>query len=151
MRDARVEITIDGVSEDLQDVYSIYLVDSPDILNAPLKSYETEQYPESAGYYIYPYTTEDGFDYKLSFVYFGAKETANQKISDLREKMFDKTGDLMQAKEISVWNKYKGVVIVGLLKSLDGNDTDFDADNDAWFFDLVIQVSDPNKCNFNFI
>lgn len=150
MRDARVQLKIDNETINMQDDFDMYLIDSPDIISSPIKAYEIEQYPESNGYNIYPYTTQDGFEYKVSLVYYGEEGTANAKISQLKAKMFDNSQTPMKAKEVELWNKYKGVLIVGYMKSLDGVDSEFDDSSDAWFFDLTIQVSDPTKCNFNY-
>lgn len=149
MRDAKVILNIDGVDVDLESEYNMYLVDSPDIVCPPTKPFEEEQYPESNGSYIYPKTTMDKFEYKITILYFGEKDTANSKITQLNDLLYVKNGEILSAKEITVKNKYKNVSIVGYIKSLVGNDTDFDSDSDAWFFDLTIQVSDPDKCNFN--
>lgn len=149
MRDARLMLEIDGEVIDLQEQFNMFLADSPDIICAPLKPFETEQYPESNGQYIYPYTTKDGFDYKVTILYFGEEGSANSEITRLNGKLYTEADGVLKAKEVKLTNKYKNVSIVGYIKSLVGNDTDFDSDSDAWFFDLTIQVSDPDKCNFN--
>lgn len=149
MRSAKVILNIDGGDIDLESEYNMYLVDSPDIVCAPTKPFEEEQYPESNGAYIYPKTTMDKFDYKITILYFGERDTANLKIAQLNNLLYAKSGDMLSAKEITVKNMYKNVSIVGYTKSLVGNETDFDSDSDAWFFDLTIQVANPQKCNFN--
>lgn len=150
MREPRIDIVFSGTSAiNIESIYGMHLVDSPDIISAPLKDYEVEDYPEKDGVVIYPYVSEKAFDYKVSLVYFGNKETANAKVETFREAFFDGNTSPRKARYITLYNRYKKVMIKGYLSSLDGGDAEFDNEKDTWMIDLTIKVTNPKDCNFN--
>lgn len=143
----RIQIGADPIIN-MQTGLGFHLMESPDILNAPQRAYETETYPENSGVKVFPVTTTEQFDYKVKLCYFGSISTANTAIVNFYSSLFTKTGDLMKAKEVSLFNDFKGVKVVGLAKSQDISKTLFEVAKDVVMFDFTIQVANPNKCIF---
>lgn len=140
------KLIIDGV--DIEAVHKIYLIESPHDLSAPIRPYETETYPEEDGVTIYPFTSDEAFEYKVSLCYFGDESTANTVLNDLYESFFIKTEHLRKAKEVTIDNLYKGVVIVGYPRAMNGTGMEVTAGKETWFFDLTFYVAEPHKCSF---
>ncbi|WAX17102.1 hypothetical protein PF672P1_00044 [Parabacteroides phage PF672P1] len=149
-RPCKVRIQIDGTIYDMQEDFGFHLMDSPNILVAPIRKYETEKYPERNGVVIYPYTTYEAFDYEMKFLHFGDENTTNAAIVDFYSMLFTSTSnyDLKRAKEITVFNDYKNAKIVGYIQDFNGDEDLYEHGRDIFIFDLTLYVPDPSKCVF---
>lgn len=150
-RDCKVRIKIgDGAIQDAQATWRFHLMNSPDMIVAPQRDYEVENYPEVDGSLIYPYTSKEPFDYKLTFCFFGDIDTTNNVIADFYDSLFETESgtDRKKAKELTIYNDYKNVIIVGYAKNIETNDYMVEARNGVVLFDLTIYVAEPKKCNF---
>lgn len=143
----RIQIGGDPIIN-MQTVLKFHLMESPNILNAPQRAYETEVYPENSGVKVHAVTTTEQFDYKVKLCFFGTTLAANAAIVNFYASLFTKSGDLMKAKELVLYNDFKGIKIVGYAKSQDISNTIFEVAKDVVMFDFVIQITNPNKCVF---
>ena len=148
-RPCKISIKIaDGSIYDTETTYGLYLMDSDDLVIAPVKDYEVQSYPESAAVEIYPYTTKQTFDYKVTLLKFGDISTVNASVNAFYDSLFEvSTGlDLRRAKAITIYNHWKGVEVVGYAKSTNatGNHPQLiEIEKAAYAFDLILQVADP--------
>lgn len=145
----------DGDIYDFESLFGFIQVSSDNIFGAPVKPFEQTSYPEKAGVNILPLTVEDTFEYKATF-FISAKggfETANWKIEEFNSAICSNDNGVKTFKEITFYNDYKGVKIVGYPKPIQ-NATEFWRDksgklHDVVCVELVIKVVEPTKCNFN--
>jgi len=148
-RPCKISIKIaDGSIYDTETTYGLYLMDSDDLVIAPVKDYEVQSYPESAAVEIYPYTTKQTFDYKVTLLKFGDISTVNTSVNAFYDSLFEVSSgvDLRMAKAITIYNVWKGVQVTGYAKSTSatGNYPQLiEAEKAAYTFDLVLQVADP--------
>lgn len=145
-----------GVIYDTEKQFGLIYVESDKILAAPTKGFETTSYPEQEGVNKDPRTVDKEFEYKVKFLVQGTTlDNANKKIKDFNDLLYTKHGDVNTFKQITFYNDYVKVKIVGIpqpLKVADkfwrdskGNDTD------AVMTELVIEVSKPSLCDFAMI
>lgn len=144
----RIKIGSDAI-KNMETDLKFYLMESTDILTPPQREYETEVFPESSGVSIYPVTSDEQFDYNIKLCYFGSEDSANLAISAFNTSLFTKIGDLKTAKELTIYNDFKRVMVVGYVKSIKTDTTNSIKSRDVVIFDFLVQVTNPNKCNFN--
>jgi len=137
-----------GTINDAEVVYGLYLISSDNTIVAPVKEYETQEYPESAAVEIYPYTTKEPFDYTCKMLIMGDKDTVNESITAFYDSLFEVTEgvDLRKAKKITIYNEEKGIQVSGYAKTMTGNDyhtllTEYE--KEAFLFDFVLYIADP--------
>ena len=149
-RNCKIHIKIaDGSIYDAETTYGLYLMDSDDLVVSPVKDYEVQSYPESAAVEIYPYTTKQPFDYKVSLLKIGDISTVNTSVNAFYDSLFEVSSgvDLRMAKSITIYNDWKGVQVTGYAKSSPstGNHPNLiQVDQCAYLFDLILQVADPS-------
>lgn len=145
----------DGQIYDFESAYGFVQVSSDDIFGAPIKEFDTTSYPEEAGVHIFPMSVYDTFEYKVQF-FINAKNGINQAnwaIERFNNAISIDDKGVKSFKEITFYNDYKGVKIVGFPKPID-KATKFWRDKDGLMHDVVcveltIKVVSPEKCNFN--
>lgn len=155
----KVQLQIgDGAIYDTMDKYGLIYLSSDNIFSPPIKEMEKTSYPEKDGEHIYPIVVFEPFDYKVKFFVNASSgiNNANQKIFDFNKKLIytDEFGR-RRAKEITFYNDYKKVKIVGK-PNLIQEATEFWRDTNGKAHDIVcveltIRVSDPTKCDFNLL
>lgn len=149
---AVIRLSIDGATPiDLRE-QGFYLLESPHMLVPPQRNYEEERYPEKDGALIYPKTSYEPFDYTVKLEYCGDRASLNTAIRNLWNSMFDEALGLRTAKQITLYNDYDGVVIVGYAKAAEGDDmTIFQTTSITegwWAFDFTLRVVRPDLCTF---
>lgn len=150
---ARIQIE-DGELYDITDQFGFIYINGDKIFSAPIKEFEKTSYPEQAGYNIYPKTVDDGFEYKVNlFIKADTISRANNKILSFNNRLFSKSGDIKTFKQITFYDDYKNVKIVGYPKPI-SEATDFYRDRNNSQFDIVccdfiIEVNNPNLCDFD--
>lgn len=152
----RVRLKIDG-SEilDTIDGYGLVYVSSDHRFEAPLKEFEKTSYPEEEGEHILAKTVSDAFDYKVTWFVKadGSLDNANAVIARFNSLLYTQDGDIKTFKQVSFYNDYKKVKIVGT-PSLIQEATEFWRDangkqHDVVQVEWVIRVSKPSLCDFN--
>lgn len=149
-RECKIRIQIEaGTIQEAISTWGFHLMESDDTVVAPIKDYEIETYPETAHVEINPYTTLKPFDYTCTLLCFGALTQINTIVKNFFDSLFVIDGtDLRKAKEITIYNDYKGVKVSGYVKSLEGQDYMpklIEYEKGAYLFDFVIFVSNPKK------
>ena len=147
----------DGDIVDTIDGYGLVYLSSDNVFQAPLKAFATTNYAEENGEHSSNKTTLDAFDYKVEFLVRanGKVENANATIANFNSLLYtqEKNSDIKVFKEVSFYNDYKKVLIVGR-PSLINEAREFWRDANGLCHDVVkvewvIRVSNPSKCNFN--
>ena len=150
---ARIQIE-DGELYDITDQFGFIYINGDKIFSAPIKEFEKTSYPEQPGYNIYPKTVDDGFGYKVKlFIKADTISRANNKILNFNNRLFSKSGDIKTFKQITFYDDYKNVKIVGYPKPI-SEATDFYRDRNNSVYDIVccdfiIEVNKPNLCDFD--
>ncbi len=151
----QLRIQIDnGPIQYLPDL-GFHLMESPDILVPEQREYETERYPEHDGVSIYPYTSYESFRYTCKLLFFGSVEDMNIAVRTLWDSMFETViyGGTRRAKEVRLYNDYKGVQIVGYAQAMPGEDSYIqifgdgrDSKDSGWACEFTIFVANPDRC-----
>lgn len=132
-------------------------VSSDSIFEAPQRDFESTRYPEQNGENILPKTTMDAFDYKVKF--FIASDnlvSANTVIALFNSMLYTQpqNSDVKTFKQVSFFNDYKGVKIVGYPKLIADTDSFWrdskGEQHDAVVVEWTIHVPDPGLCDFNY-
>lgn len=152
---SRIKIEGDDRIYDFESAFGFVQVSSDDIFGAPIKEFNTTSYPEESGVHIFPMTVNDTFEYKVKF-FISTKngaQSANWNIEEFNSAICSEADGIKAFKEITFYNDYKGVKIVGYPKPIE-KATEFWRDkkgvlHDVVCVELVIQVVSPEKCNFN--
>lgn len=152
----RVRLKIgSGKLLDTIDGYGLVYVSSDHRFEAPLKEFEKTSYPEEAGEHIIPKTVDDAFDYKVTWFIKadGSLGNANAVIAHFNSLLYTQEGDVKTFKQVTFYNDYKKVKIVGT-PSLIQEATEFWRDangkqHDVVCVEWVIRVSKPSLCDFN--
>ena len=148
----RLQIEGDPVIYNTQEKWDLHLGKSTDIFYPPMKDFESEEYPELHGEILYPYTTFKSFDYVVSFIYVGSLLEANAKIKELFDSLYVPVlgrEDLLRAKQVTVFNDYKGVKIVGYPTSSKFSEYIWQEETGVIRFDFSLKVAKPQLCDFN--
>lgn len=152
----RVRLQVGGEKIlDTYDAYGLMYVSSDTLFEAPLKEMEKTTYPEQEGENLSVKTVSDAFDYKVEF-FIEARQninSANQVIYNFNRLLYDMDGDVKIFKQVTFYNDYKKVKIVGI-PSLIQKATEFWRDasgkqHDVVCVEWVIRVSKPSLCDFN--
>jgi len=147
----KVSLVINDVTESLEDL-GFHLMESPDMLAAPIREYEAEEYPERDGEFIYPHTSSKPFDYTCKFLYMGTLDEAKTMVHSLWSAFFAEPstqGGVRQARLITLVNHYKQDVVGGYAKEMPGEEYIEQYRDGLWIFNLTIHVSDPSLCSFS--
>lgn len=154
----RVRIQIgDGEIHDTLD-YGLIYKSSDNVSEAPIKERYTTTYAEEAGEHIDPRTLQDAFDYKVEFAVLAENNSignANALISSFNKLLYsNKEGsDIRTYKEITFYNDYKRVKIVGYPEPLREVTELYRRQNgdiiECAIVSMTIRVSDPTKCDFS--
>jgi len=148
-RECKIRIKIgNGSIQDAITAWGLYLIDSDDTIIAPIREYESVEFPEEAKAEVYPYTTLKPFDYKCTLLCFGDLDTVNTTVRTFYDSLFTITPgvDLRQALEITIYNDHKGMQLTGYAKPVDSKDYYpqlAEHEKGAYLFDFVLYVADP--------
>lgn len=153
----RVQLQIgEGEILDTIDGYGLVYVSSDSRFEAPVKEIEKTSYPEQEGENSSNKTVRDAFDYKVTWFIksYGSLDNANKVIAEFNSKLYEQVGNVMTFKQVSFYNDYKKVLIVGR-PSLIQEATEFWRDangtqHDVVCVEWVIRVSKPSLCDFNY-
>lgn len=145
----------DGNIVDTADTYGLVYISADSRFAAPIKEFERTSYPEQEGENILAKTVSDAFDYKVTWFVKadGSLGNANAVIARFNSLLYDQEGDVKTFKQVTFYNDYKKVKIVGT-PSLIQEATEFWRDangkqHDVVCVEWVIRVSKPSLCDFN--
>lgn len=145
----------DGDIVDTADEYGLIYVSADSRFNAPIKAFEKTTYPEQEGENILAKTVDDAFDYKVTWFIKadGSLGNANTVIARFNSLLCTKEGDIKTFKQVTFYNDYKKVKIVGTPSPIQ-EATEFWRDangkqHDVVCVEWVIRVSKPSLCDFN--
>lgn len=145
----------DGEIKDTIDEYGLVYLSSDHRFEAPLKEFATSSYPEEEGEHSLNKTVRDAFDYKSEWLIKadGDLQNANAVIARFNSQLHTQDGDVITFKQVSFYNDYKKVKIVGR-PSLIEQATEFWRDAKGVQHDVVkvewnIRVEKPSLCDFN--
>lgn len=151
---SRIKIE-DGDIYDFESMFGFVQVSSDNIFGTPIKPFNTTSYPEEGGVHIFPVTVSDTFEYKVKFLVSakGGVNSANWNIEEFNNAISKEVDGIKTFKEITFYNDYKGVKIVGYPYPIN-QATEFWRDksgrqHEVVIAELVIKVVNPEKCNFN--
>lgn len=139
-----IEISIEGGPKvDLIDTYDFHLLESPARVLAPIRNYETQAFPESAEPEIDRRTVKQPFDYQISLGCWGNEDEVNSNIRTFFNSLFTEEGDILTAKEITLYNNYKNVQMTGFAKKWDEKTYTIQGEKGLLVFDFVLYVNNP--------
>ena len=145
----------DGNIIDTADTYGLVYISADSRFDAPIKEFEKTSYPEQEGENILAKTVSDAFDYKVTWFVKadGSLGNANAVIARFNSLLYTQEGDVKTFKQVTFYNDYKKVKIVGT-PSLIQEATEFWRDangkqHDVVCVEWVIRVSKPSLCDFN--
>ena len=150
---ARLKIE-DGEIYDITEKYGLVYINGDKRFAAPIKDFEETIYPEQSGKNINPRTTDDAFEYKVVFfIKTDSITRANKKISRFNSSLYTQEGDVKTFKQVTFYDDYKGVKIVGYPKPM-ADATEFWRDKNKNIADIVccewvVCVNNPSLCDFN--
>lgn len=150
---ARLKIE-DGEIYDITEKYGLVYINGDKRFAAPIKDFEETIYPEQSGKNINPRTTDDAFEYKVVFfIKTDSITRANKKISRFNSSLYTQEGDVKTFKQVTFYDDYKGVKIVGYPKPM-ADATEFWRDKNGNIADVVccewiICANDPSLCAFD--
>lgn len=157
MINARIKIgSGEAEIQDMFLVHKLIYIGSDNRTEAPIKKRETTSYAEEAGEHIDPRILQDVFDYKVQFAIDTQNKTlknANAIISAFNKKLYTQVAgsDIRTYKEVTFYNDYKRVKIVGLPEPI-AEPKKMQRSKNGYDFALVefvIHVSNPKLCDFN--
>lgn len=152
----RVRLQIgDGYAFDTAEKFGLVYISSDHRFEAPLKKFEKTSYPEQEGENISTKTVSDAFDYKVTWLIQanGSLGNANAVVARFNSFLYAQEGDVKTFNQVSFYNDYKKVKIVGI-PTLIQEATEFWRDangkqHDVVCVEWVIRVSRPSLCDFN--
>lgn len=153
----RIQIQ-DGPVLDTYEGHRLIYKESDNRTEAPIKKRDATSYLEQAGENIDPRTVQDAFDYKVQFIIEAPNknlQNANAIIAAFNKKIYTQpaNSDIRIYKEITFYNDYKRVKIVGIPEPIAEPKELYRRQNgdamDCAIVELTIHVSDPAKCDFN--
>lgn len=142
---------------DSYDAYGLIYVSADDILGAPIKPFEKTSYPEEEGEHIFPWTTDQAFDYKVKWFVAPKDNTlngANKIIANFNSLLYAKEGNVKRFKRVTFYNDYKNIKIVGIPSPI-SEAVEFwregkgDNAHNVAIVEWVIRVDKPSLCDFN--
>lgn len=149
---ARLQIE-NGEIYDITEKYGLVYVNGEKRFAASVKDFEETIYPEQSGKNIYPKTTDEAFVYNVElFIKTDSITRANKKIARFNSELFTQEGDVKTYKQVTFYDDYKGVKIVGYPKPM-AEATTFWRDKNGTLADIVvckwaIEVNNPSLCDF---
>lgn len=146
----------DGEIQDMFTAHKLIYKDSDNRTEAPVKKRDTTSYAEESGEHTDPRTVQDVFDYKVRFV-IDTQDTdmasANAIIAAFNRKLYtqEANSDIRTYKEVTFYNDFKRVKIVGLPEPIAEPKAMRRSKNGYDFAEVefVIHVSNPKLCDFN--
>lgn len=152
---ARIRIG-DGAVEDTYKAHDLIYKESDNRTEAPIKERDESSYSEEAGVHTDPRTVQDSFDYTTEFIIDAQNrnlQNVNSVIAAFNKKLYtQETGnDIRTYKEVTLYNDYKRVKIVGLpspiaeLEELKRSRRGYD----YGLAKLTIHVDNPAKCEWD--
>ena len=155
MIQSRLQIA-DGDILNLYDGYKLIHMETDTRFEAPIKKRDTTSYAEEAGEHTDPRTVQDAFDYKVTFIVEAPNKNltnANAVIDEFNRKLYTQDGEIRTYKEITFYNDFKCIKIVGLPEPIQEAKSLYRRQNgevmDCAQVEWTIRVSDPTKCDFN--
>lgn len=147
----------DGEILDTFEAHKLIYMDSDHHTEAPIKKRDTTSYAEEAGEHTDPRTVQDAFDYKVRFV-IDTQDTdlasANAIVAAFNSKLYTQPADsdIRTYKEVTFYNDYKRVKIVGLPEPIAEPKEMYrtKGGHDCAIVELTLRVTDPTKCDFNY-
>lgn len=140
---------------DTADNYGLVYISADSRFHAPIKQREVTTYAEQEGENISSKTVDDAFDYKVTWFVKanGSLNNANATIARFNSLLYTQVDDIKTFKEVSFYNDYKKVKIVGIPSPIQ-EATEFWRDaqgkqHDVVCVEWVIRVSKPSLCDFN--
>ncbi|MCM1068197.1 MAG: hypothetical protein NC418_11550 [Muribaculaceae bacterium] len=152
---SRIQIA-DGDIDDTFERWGLIYLKADNRTEAPVKAREVTSYVEEAGEHSDRRSVPDAFDYSVHFLILAPnrnRENANAVIDRFNRALYTIRGDVRTYREITFYNDYKRVKIVGVPEPI-AQPTDFFRRNDGSAMDCVevelkIRVENPLKCDFN--
>lgn len=145
----------EGKILDTVDGYGLVYVNADNRFAPPTKEMERTTYPEDEGEHIIPKTVDDAFDYKSTWFVKadGSLDNANAVIARFNSLLYTQDGDIKTFKQVSFYNDYKKVKIVGIPSPI-SEAKEFWRDASGKQHDVVcvewtIRVTKPSLCDFN--
>ena len=155
MIQSRLQIA-DGDILNLYDGYKLIHMETDTRFESPIKKRDTTSYAEEAGEHTDPRTVQDAFDYKVTFFVEAPNKdltNANAVIDEFNRKLYTQDGEIRTYKEITFYNDFKRIKIVGLPEPIQEAKSLYRRQNgevmDCAQVEWTIRVSDPTKCDFN--
>lgn len=147
-------IKIGGYSTTDTQAYGLVYLSADNIVGPQQKGFEKTEYPEQEGENLMPVSVDAPFDYKVKFfIKADSVKNANEIISEFNERLYTKVGDVKTYRQVTFYNDYRRVKIVGYPKEISSCD-DFWRDpsgqvNDVVVVEWTIRVDKPSLCDFN--
>lgn len=155
MIQSRLQID-DGEVQNIYDAHKLIHMETDTRFEAPIKKRDTTSYAEEAGEHTDPRTVQDAFDYKVTFIVEAPNKdltNANAVIDEFNRKLYTQDGEIRTYKEITFYNDFKRIKIVGLPEPIQEAKSLYRRQNgevmDCAQVEWTIRVSDPTKCDFN--
>ena len=155
MIQSRLQIA-DGDILNLYDGYKLIHMETDTRFESPIKKRDTTSYAEEAGEHTDPRTVQDAFDYKVTFFVEAPNKdltNANAVIDEFNRKLYTQDGEIRTYKEITFYNDFKRIKIVGLPEPIQEAKSLYRRQNgevmDCAQVEWTIRVSDPTQCDFN--
>lgn len=149
---ARLQIE-NGDIYDITEKYGLVYVNGEKRLASPIKEFEETIYPEQSGKNVLPKTTDEAFVYNVElFIKTDNITRANKVIARFNSALFTQEGEVKIFKQVTFYDDYKGVKIVGFPKPM-SEATTFWRDKNGQLADIVvckwaIDVNNPSLCDF---
>lgn len=144
-----------GKPLDTAEHYGLVYLNGSRRFEAPLKEIEKTSYPEQEGENSINKTVRDAFDYEIEWFIqcYSSFNNANEVIAAFNTKLYTQEGDVMTFNQVSFYDDYKRVLIVGRPSLID-EASEFWRDRQGKLHDVVkvkwtIRVTKPSLCNFN--
>lgn len=147
-----------GAILDTYEGHKMIYKESDNRTEAPIKKRDASSYAEQAGENTDRRTVQDAFDYKVQFIIEAPNknlQNANAVIAAFNKKLYTQpaNSDIRTYKEVTFYNDYKRVKIVGIPEPIAEPKELYRRQNgeamDCAVVELTIHVSDPTKCDFN--
>ena len=148
----------DGAILDTYEGHGLIYKEADHRTEAPIKKRDASSYVEQAGENTDRRTVQDAFDYKVQFVIEAPNknlQNANAVIAAFNRKLYAQpaNSDIRTYKEVTFYNDYKRVKIVGIPEPIAEPKELYRRQNgdvmDCAVVELTIRVSDPTKCDFD--
>lgn len=158
----RADIQIDnGERQDTRDAFGLIYLSSDKWLAAPTRAYTASSYAEEAGEHIDNRTTEEAYDYKITFlVEVFSKQIndgihVNTRIAQLNNAMFAKSADsdILTARQVTIYDLTKHRKIVGFPKRISEPKDEnifYYKNQELAVIELSLRVTDPTLCDFDY-